>query len=380
MHAGTGPSLLGGGAGRAGRGRSRTAALFARADRAPVPRPSDTGAGAGSLGGSGECRRGCWPGPRRRPGRIGRLACHLPDQRPDRAHRALAAAPVRRGGTAPPVAAARRSGPRLLHRGPRIGHRRMHRSREHRMDITRTGRPVRGRSRGRWARSGRPSTEQQTRCSHPRCSDRAPSRPPCSSACASTSVSTARCCASRYTCSKRDPSPLCAPVCCSLPMAVLVAVGSVVSGRLTGRGHRAPMMIGLLVASAGAAVLTTVTATTALSIVVVGTLGLGLCSVAMPAMSSLAVGSTPAERAGLRQRRPEHGAPVGWCARGGRARLAPGLERQRPGSLLPGGPARGVRRCAGSGVRRVVARDPGREAGASGWAGTGSVRRERSGK
>ncbi len=84
-----------------------------------------------------------------------------------------------------------------------------------------------------------------------------------------------------------------------LPMAVLVAVGSVVSGRLTGRGHRAPMMIGLLVASAGAAVLTTVTATTALSLVVVGTLALGLCSVAMPAMSSLAVGSAPAQRAGL---------------------------------------------------------------------------------
>lgn len=84
-----------------------------------------------------------------------------------------------------------------------------------------------------------------------------------------------------------------------LPMAVLVAIGSVVSGRLTGRGHRVPMMIGLLVASAGAAVLTTVTATTTLSVVVVGTLGLGLVSVAMPAMSSLAVGSAPAERAGL---------------------------------------------------------------------------------
>lgn len=84
-----------------------------------------------------------------------------------------------------------------------------------------------------------------------------------------------------------------------LPMAVLVAIGSVVSGRLTGRGHRAPMMIGLLVASAGAAVLTTVTATTALAVVVVGTLGLGLVSVAMPAMSSLAVGSAPSGRAGL---------------------------------------------------------------------------------
>jgi DHA2 family methylenomycin A resistance protein-like MFS transporter len=84
-----------------------------------------------------------------------------------------------------------------------------------------------------------------------------------------------------------------------LPMAVFVAAGSVVSGRLTARGHRVPMMVGLLVACGGATVLTTVHATTSLWIVVVGTLALGLCSVAMPAMSSLAVGSAPTERAGL---------------------------------------------------------------------------------
>ncbi|HWF16119.1 MAG TPA: MFS transporter [Acidimicrobiales bacterium] len=85
-----------------------------------------------------------------------------------------------------------------------------------------------------------------------------------------------------------------------LPMAVLVAAGSVVSGRLiAGRGHRAPMMLGLLIACGGAAALAAVNATTSLSVVVGATLALGLCSVAMPALSSLAVGSAPAERAGL---------------------------------------------------------------------------------
>ena len=50
---------------------------------------------------------------------------------------------------------------------------------------------------------------------------------------------------------------------------------------------------GLLVASGGAALLATVHATTSLWVLVGGTLALGLCSVAMPAMSSLAVGSAP---------------------------------------------------------------------------------------
>ncbi|HEY1652839.1 MAG TPA: MFS transporter [Acidimicrobiales bacterium] len=84
-----------------------------------------------------------------------------------------------------------------------------------------------------------------------------------------------------------------------LPMAVFVAAGSVLSGRLTGRGHRAPMMIGLPVACGGAMILATVNATTSSTVVVGATLAVGLCSVAMPALSSLAVGSAPAERAGL---------------------------------------------------------------------------------
>lgn len=85
-----------------------------------------------------------------------------------------------------------------------------------------------------------------------------------------------------------------------LPMAVMVALGSVVSGRLTGRtGHRVPMLIGLLIGAAGALVLAQVSSHTSVTVIVVGTLALGLCSIAMPAMSSLAVGAAPSARAGL---------------------------------------------------------------------------------
>jgi DHA2 family methylenomycin A resistance protein-like MFS transporter len=85
-----------------------------------------------------------------------------------------------------------------------------------------------------------------------------------------------------------------------LPMAGLVAGGSLLSGWLTGRrGHRLPLVVGLLTAAAGALVLAWVGPTTPITVLVAGTLGLGLISVAMPAMSSLAVGSAPADRAGL---------------------------------------------------------------------------------
>ena len=85
-----------------------------------------------------------------------------------------------------------------------------------------------------------------------------------------------------------------------LPMAALVAIGSLLSGRLTGRhGHRLPMVTGLLTAATGALALAWVGPTTPVTVLVVGTLGLGLISLAMPAMSSLAVGSAPVDRAGL---------------------------------------------------------------------------------
>jgi MFS transporter, DHA2 family, methylenomycin A resistance protein len=85
-----------------------------------------------------------------------------------------------------------------------------------------------------------------------------------------------------------------------LPMAVTVAVGSLISGRLTGRrGHRLPMMTGLLIAAAGAVVLAWVGPSTPLVVLVAGTLAFGLVSVAMPAMSSLAVSSAPTDRAAL---------------------------------------------------------------------------------
>jgi DHA2 family methylenomycin A resistance protein-like MFS transporter len=85
-----------------------------------------------------------------------------------------------------------------------------------------------------------------------------------------------------------------------LPMAVLVAAGSILSGRLTSRvGHRIPMVTGFLIAGAGACLFTTVTRHSSLALLVVGTLLLGLCSIAMPAMSSLAVSTVPPEQAGV---------------------------------------------------------------------------------
>ncbi|HEY2214787.1 MAG TPA: MFS transporter, partial [Acidimicrobiales bacterium] len=85
-----------------------------------------------------------------------------------------------------------------------------------------------------------------------------------------------------------------------LPMAALVALGSIVSGRLTSRvGQRLPMIIGFVIAGAGACILLAVKAHTSMLLVVIGTLALALCSIAMPAMSSLAVNSAPSKRAGV---------------------------------------------------------------------------------
>lgn len=85
-----------------------------------------------------------------------------------------------------------------------------------------------------------------------------------------------------------------------LPMAVTVALGSLASGRLVGRtGHRLPMLCGLLSAAGGSLVLASVSPSTSVAVIVAATLALGLCSVAMPAFSSLAVASAPGPRAGL---------------------------------------------------------------------------------
>jgi DHA2 family methylenomycin A resistance protein-like MFS transporter len=85
-----------------------------------------------------------------------------------------------------------------------------------------------------------------------------------------------------------------------LPMSVAVGVGSVASGPLTARlGPRPPMIAGLALAGAGAALLARAGADAPLALIAGGSVLLGLCSLAMPAMTSVAVGSVGREHAGL---------------------------------------------------------------------------------
>ena len=85
-----------------------------------------------------------------------------------------------------------------------------------------------------------------------------------------------------------------------LPMSVAVGIGSTASGWLTARsGPRPPMVAGLALAAAGAALLSLMGASTSLGLLVAGTVILGLCSLAMPAMTAVVVGSAGREHAGV---------------------------------------------------------------------------------
>jgi len=85
-----------------------------------------------------------------------------------------------------------------------------------------------------------------------------------------------------------------------LPMSVAVGVGSTASGPLTARlGPKPPMITGFVLAAAGAALLAVAGAGTSLALIVAGSVLLGMCSLAMPAMTAVVVGSVGRERAGL---------------------------------------------------------------------------------
>jgi MFS transporter, DHA2 family, methylenomycin A resistance protein len=85
-----------------------------------------------------------------------------------------------------------------------------------------------------------------------------------------------------------------------LPMSAFVGVGSVISGRVTARlGARLPMIAGLTCAACGTVVLSLVDPATPLGLLVGGSVLLGLVSLAMPAMTAVAVGSAGREHAGL---------------------------------------------------------------------------------
>jgi DHA2 family methylenomycin A resistance protein-like MFS transporter len=85
-----------------------------------------------------------------------------------------------------------------------------------------------------------------------------------------------------------------------LPFSIAVGAGSLVSGPLTARtGPRLPMTAGLAIAAGGAALLATGGPGTPLWVLVAGSVVLGLCSLAMPAMTAVVVGSAGREHAGV---------------------------------------------------------------------------------
>jgi MFS transporter, DHA2 family, methylenomycin A resistance protein len=85
-----------------------------------------------------------------------------------------------------------------------------------------------------------------------------------------------------------------------LPMSIAVGAGAVSSGPLTARLGPKPLMItGFILAGAGAALLAMASAGASLAMIVAGSVLIGLCSLAMPAMTAVAVASAGAEYAGL---------------------------------------------------------------------------------
>ena len=85
-----------------------------------------------------------------------------------------------------------------------------------------------------------------------------------------------------------------------LPMSLVVGAGSLASGRLTARfGPRPPMIAGLMLAAVGAALLATAGAATSLTLILGGSVLLGLVSLAMSAMTAAVVGAVGPGHAGV---------------------------------------------------------------------------------
>ncbi len=85
-----------------------------------------------------------------------------------------------------------------------------------------------------------------------------------------------------------------------LPMSATVGLGSLASGPLTARlGSLPPMLAGLTLAAAGAALLATAGPASPLALILAGSILLGLVSLAMPAMTAAVVGAAGPEHAGV---------------------------------------------------------------------------------
>jgi MFS transporter, DHA2 family, methylenomycin A resistance protein len=84
-----------------------------------------------------------------------------------------------------------------------------------------------------------------------------------------------------------------------LPMSLVVGAGSLASGRLTARvGPRRPMIAGLTLAAVGTALVAAAGRGTPLAVIVAGSVLIGLVSLAMPAMTAVAVGAAGPRHAG----------------------------------------------------------------------------------
>lgn len=85
-----------------------------------------------------------------------------------------------------------------------------------------------------------------------------------------------------------------------LPMAVVVAVGSTTSGHLAAAvGPRRPMLAGFASAAVGCTVIAIGGIIGSPATIIVGLAVVGLCSLAMPAMTAVALGAAPAVHSGL---------------------------------------------------------------------------------
>jgi DHA2 family methylenomycin A resistance protein-like MFS transporter len=85
-----------------------------------------------------------------------------------------------------------------------------------------------------------------------------------------------------------------------LPMAVVVSVGATASGFVAAAtGPRRPMIAGFVCAGIGALVIAAGALASSAALVIGGLAGIGLCSLAMPAMTSVALDAAPAQHAGL---------------------------------------------------------------------------------
>lgn len=85
-----------------------------------------------------------------------------------------------------------------------------------------------------------------------------------------------------------------------LPLTLAVGVNAFGSGRLTARvGPRAPMLVGTAAGAVGALVLSFLSAESPLALLVTGSVAFGFCSLAMPAMTAVAMRAVAPAQAGV---------------------------------------------------------------------------------